>query len=176
MLKYNKYRFIKKLVLIFFILILSGCSEHKVDTFKEWCELISGENLKAKYAPFWATKLSLSIDEDRIRKDFAFFLNSAFLKKVKYQTPKMAWRKDKELHLVNLSVILKVKPESMIKKWKQGIELSQENKHTNTTDICLYETVSRLFESLHIHTRKVDKMGKVLQDNVTIIPISPSRQ
>lgn len=168
----NKCRIIKTLFLTFFILLLSGCAEYKVDSFKEWCELISGVNLKAKYAPFWAIKLSVSIDEDKIRKDFTSFLNSAFLKKVKYQSPKMAWRKDKELHVVNLSVILNIKPESMIKKWKTGIESSLENQHTNSTDICLYGTVTRLFESLHIHTRQVDKMGKVLQEEVTIIPTS----
>ena len=63
-------------------LLIGGCSDIKVDNFQKWCELISGENLKDKYAKFWVIKISISVDEDRIRDDFISFLNRSLLKKV----------------------------------------------------------------------------------------------
>jgi hypothetical protein len=162
------------LVSVFLHVLLAGCSEHKVDSFQEWCELISGEDLKAKYAPFWVINFSVTVDEDRIRNDYTFFLNRSFLKKAKYRVSRMAWRKNNELHIVNLSSLLRINPERMIEKWRHGIELALAKKHTNSIDICLYETLSQLFESLHIHTMKVDEEGKVVQDDVTVIPTTLS--
>jgi hypothetical protein len=154
--------------------ILAGCAEHHVDTFQEWCELISEEKPFTKDAPFWIVKTSVSIDEEKIRNDFTFFINRTLLKKVKNQVPRMAWRKDSELHLVNLAGLLDIKPEIMIEKWRQGIEMALENKQTDSTNICLYVTVIRLFESLHIHTRKADQIGIELADDVTIISTTRS--
>lgn len=159
---------------VFLHLLLTGCSEYKVDSFQKWCELISGEDLKAKYAPFWIIHLSVTVDEDRIRNDYTFFLNRSFLKKAKYRVPRMAWRNGNELHIVNLSGLSKINPERMIDKWRHGIELAMAKKHTNPIDICLYETLTRLFESLHIHTMKVDEEDRVVQDVVTVIPTALS--
>jgi len=167
----------KKFVLFGFILLfsfLAGCAEHHVDTFQEWCELISGEKPFTKDSPFWIIKTSVSIDEEKVRTDFTFFINRALLKRVKNQVPRMAWRKNSELHINNLASLLKVEPEIMIEKWRQGIEMALDNKHTDSTDICLYVTVTRLFESLHIHTMKANQMGSELSDDVIIIPTTRS--
>ena len=86
----------------------------------------------------------------------------------------MAWRNNNELHIVNLSSLIKINPERMIDRWRHGIKLALEKKHTNSIDICLYETLSQLFDSLHIHTMKVDEEGRVVQDDVTVIPTSLS--
>jgi uncharacterized protein YeaC (DUF1315 family) len=162
-------RFIK-LAGIFFLLIV-GCSEIEVDTFQKWCELISGDGLKDKYSKYWVIKLSVSIDEDSIREDFISFLNRSLLKKIQYKVPQMAWRDDKELHIINLSSLQNLKPEITIEKWKHGLKLAMQQKHTDFVDICIYETVTRLFDNLYIHTMKFDNEGKVIEEIVT--PIQP---
>ena len=152
--------------------MLGGCSEIKVDTFQKWCELISGEDLKDKYAKFWVIKTSVSLDEDKIRDDFADFLNRSLLIKVNYKIPKMAWINNDELHIVNLSSIYNIEPDEMIDKWKHGLKLALQNKHSDFADICIYETVTRLFEILYIHAMKFDKKGKTIEDVAT--PIQPN--
>ena len=153
--------------------MLAGCSEIKVDTFQKWCELISGEDLKEKYAKIWVVKLSVSIEEDKIRDDFILFLNRSLLKKVKYKFHQMAWKKENELHIVNLSSIQNIEPEIMIEKWKHGLNLAFQKKHTDLVDICIYETVTRLFDILIIHTMTFDNKGSVIKDVVT--PIQPDQ-
>jgi len=150
-------------------LLVWGCSEIKVDNFQKWCELISGENLKEKYAKFWVLKVSLSVDEERIRDDFISFLNRSLLKKVQYKVPEMAWIKADELHLINLSSLQNISPEIMIDKWEKGMKGALEKKHTDFSDICIYETVTRLFSILYIHNIKFDDKGSVVEDDVTPI-------
>jgi hypothetical protein len=150
-------------------LLVVGCSDIKVDNFQKWCELISGEDLKDKYAKFWVIKISISVDEDRIRDDFIAFLNRSLLKKVQYKVPEMAWMKADELHIVNLSSIQNIAPEIMIDKWDRGLKLAIQRKHTDFSDICVYETVTRLFSILYIHNIKYDENGSVLEDDVTPI-------
>jgi len=154
------------------VLFGAGCSEIKVDSFQKWCELITGEDLKDKYAKPWAIKISVSLDEDRIRDDFVSFLNRSLLNKVQYRTSRMAWKKDNELHIVNLSSFQNIAPEIMIDKWRQGIRLALQGKHIDFTDICIYETVTRLFKKLYIHTIKFDEDGSVIEDDVS--PIQPN--
>jgi hypothetical protein len=151
------------------VLLCGGCSEIKVDNFQKWCELISGEDLKAKYAEFWVVKVSISVDEDRIRDDFISFLNRSLLKKVQYRVPEMAWMKADELHIVNLSSIQNIAPEIMIDKWEKGLKLALQKELTDFSDICIYETVTRLFSILYIHTINYDENGSVLEDDVTSI-------
>jgi hypothetical protein len=150
-------------------LLSSGCSEIKVDSFQKWCELISGENLKEKYAKPWVIKISISVNEDRIRDDFVSFLNRTLLDKVQYRVPKMAWMKADELHIVNLSSIQNIAPEIMIEKWEKGLKLALQEKHTDFSDICIYETVTRLFGIMYIHNIKYDEKGSVIEDYVTPI-------
>jgi hypothetical protein len=151
------------------VLLCGGCSEIKVDNFQKWCELISGEDLKAKYAEFWVVKVSISVDEDRIRDDFISFLNRSLLKKVQYRVPEMAWMKADELHIVNLSSIQNIAPEIMIDKWEKGLKSALQKELTDFSDICIYETVTRLFSILYIHTINYDENGSVLEDDVTSI-------
>jgi len=151
------------------VLLLWGCSEIKVDNFQKWCEFISGEDLKDKYAKSWVIKISITVDEDRIRDDFTSFLNRSLLKKVQYKVPGMAWMKADELHIVNLSSIQPVAPEIMIDKWEKGLKSALQKKHTDFSDICIYETVTRLFSILYIHNIKFDDNGSVLEDDATPI-------
>jgi len=140
-------------------LLVLGCSEIKVDNFQKWCELISGEDLKDKYAKSWVIKISITVS----------FLNRSLLKKVKYKVPGMAWMKANELHIVNLSSIQPIAPEIMIDKWEKGLKSAVQKKHTDFSDICIYETVTRLFSILYIHNIKFDDNGSVLEDDVTPI-------
>ena len=150
-------------------IFFAGCSEIKVDNFQKWCELISGEDLKDKYAKYWVLKISVSIDENAIRDDFVSFLNRTLLKKASYKAPEMAWMKNDELHLVNLSSIQNIAPEIMIDKWKKGIKSALQKKHTDFSEICIYDTVTRLFSILYIHNIRFDDNGNTIEDDVTPI-------
>lgn len=153
-------------------LVVWGCSEIKIDNFQKWCELISGEDLKDKYGKTWVIKLSVSVDEERIRDDFVSFLNRSLLNKVQYRIPQMAWIRANDLHIVNLSSFQNIDPEIMIDKWRKGISSALQGKHKDFSDICIYETVTRLFKTLYIHTIKFDGNGSVIEDDVT--PIQPN--
>lgn len=166
----TKSIFIRKLLPVIIALLFVGCADHKVDTFQEWCEQISGEDLDEKYRPFWAVIFSVSFDGDAIRDDYTESLNKLQLEKVENRAPKMAWREGTELHLVNLSSLLVIEPEKIIEEWKRGIGLSNQYKHTDPAKKCLYGTLTSLFDSLHIHSMKSDAFGKNWTDKVTIIP------
>lgn len=159
----------KIILVIIATLSFVGCAEHKVDTYPEWCEQISGSNIEKKYRPSWAVFFSVSFDGNAIRDDFTEFINKTHLEKVQNRTPKMAWRKGTELHLVNLSSFLVVEPEKVIEEWRQGIELDKVHKQTDPAGICLYGTITSLFDSLHIHSMESDALGKKWTDKVTII-------
>jgi hypothetical protein len=160
----------RKLLVLTFLLLATGCADHRVDTFQEWCEQIAGVDLQKKHAPFWAVIFSVSFDGDAIRNDYAAFLNKAHLEKVQNRAPKMAWREGTELHLVNLSSLLVIEPRKVIEEWKKGIEIAKAYKHNDPADACLYGTLTSMFDSLHIHSMKVDPFGVKWTDNVTIIP------
>lgn len=160
----------KKILLPLLTLFILGCSEHRVDTFPEWCEQITGVDLQKKHASFWAVIFSISFDGDAIREDYTAFLNKTHLEKVQNRAPKMAWRRGTELHLVNLSSFLVIEPEKVIEEWRRGIELAKEHKHTDPADICLYGTLASMFDSLHIHSMEADALGVKWTDNVTVIP------
>lgn len=161
---------ILKYAIIILVLSCFGCAEHKVDTFQEWCEQISGEDLDEKYRPFWAVIFGVSFDGDAIRDDYTEFLNNLHLEKVNNRAPKMAWREGAELHLVNLSGLMVVEPEKIIEEWRNGIELSKQYKHTDPNSKCLYGTLTSLFDSFHIHSMESDVFGKNWTENVTVIP------
>lgn len=160
---------IKLNFVIIAISLLVGCAEHKVDTFPEWCEQITGVDLEHKYRPFWAVIFSVSFAGNAIRDDFTAFLNKTHLEKVQNRTPKMAWREGTELHLVNLSSFLVIEPEKVINEWRQGIKLDEAHKHTDPANICLYGTITSLFDSLHIHSMESDALGRNWTDKVTVI-------
>jgi hypothetical protein len=159
----------RSILLIILAMLVVGCARHKVDTFPEWCEQITGVNLEKEYRPFWAVIFSVSFDGDAIRDDFAAFLNKTHLEKVQNRTPKMAWREGTQLHLVNLSSFLVIEPEKVIEEWRQGIERAKEHKDTDPADICLYGTITSLFDSLHIHSMESDALGRNWTDKVTVI-------
>lgn len=149
---------------------VAGCSDHRVDTFREWCEQITGVDLEAKYRPFWAVLFSVSFDGDAIRDDFAKFLNDAYMKKVENRAPKMAWREGIELHLVNLSGFFELEPEEFIAEWREGIETAKRFEHDDDPDTCLYGSATSMFDSLHIHSMESDSLGQNWTDEVTVIP------
>jgi hypothetical protein len=160
----------KRTALFFLVIFLAGCSEHKVDTFPEWCEQISGVDLEEKYAPFWAVIFSVRFDSDAIRDDFTRFLNESHMEKVQGRAPRMAWRKGADLHLVNLSSLLVVQPEKIISEWRKGIDAAKRYKTADVTDRCLYGTVASMFDSLTIHSMESDSLGRNWTDKVTVIP------
>jgi hypothetical protein len=159
----------KKLIPFLLILLLIGCSEHRVDTFHEWCEQIRGVDLEKKYAPFWAMFFFVSFDREAIRDEFTNFLNKTHLEKVENRAQRMAWREDMELHIVNLSSLLAIEPEKVIEEWKHEIELAKQYKHTDTAKICVYGTLTSMFNNLHIHSMEPDALKAKWIDNVTVI-------
>ena len=62
-----------------------------------------------------------------------------------------------------------IEPEKVIEEWRQGIELDKERKHTDPVNICLYGTITSLFDSLHIHSMESDALGRNWTDKVTVI-------
>lgn len=159
----------RNILLVILFMLVVGCAQHKVDTLPEWCEQITGVNLETKYRPFWSVIFSVSFDGDAIRDDFTAFLNKAHLEKVQNRTPKMAWREGTQLHLVNLSSLLLIEPEKVIEEWRQGIERAKEHKDTDPANICLYGTITSLFDSLHIHSMESDAFGRNWADKVTVM-------
>lgn len=160
----------KSTILLVLALLLTACSEHRVDTFSEWCEQIVGVDLEDKYAPFWAVFFSVSFDGDAIREDYAQFLNDSHLEKVQNRAPRMAWREGTELHLVNLSSLMMVEPETIIAEWRNGVETAKRYEHDNDADTCLYGTVTSMFDGLHIHSMESDSLGQQWTDKVIVIP------
>jgi hypothetical protein len=148
---------------------LGACSEHVVDTFPEWCEQIAGVDLEKKYAPSWAVLFSVRVDGDAIRDDYVKFLNDSHREKVQNRMPRMAWREGAELHLVNLSSLLMVEPEVVIREWRKGVETANRYEHESSADACLYGTLSSMFDSLHIHSMESDSLGRNWTDEVTVI-------
>jgi len=160
---------IPKILCLLIIIGLFGCAEYKVDTVDEWCEQISGVDLGAKHRPFWAVIFGVSVDGDSIRNEYTEMLNKLHLEKVENRTPKMAWREGTDLHLVNFSSLLVVEPEQIIDEWRRGIELSKQFKHQDSLNKCLYDTLTSLFDNLHIHTMESDVFGKNWTEKITVI-------
>ena len=160
----------RKTILAAMALLLTGCSEHVVDTFPEWCEQISGVDLEEKYAPFWAVMFSVKFDGDAIRDDFVKFLDDTHMQKIEGRAPRMAWREGTELHLVNLSSLLVIEPEKVIAEWRRGIETAKNYASVDDADKCLYGTVASMFDGLHIHSMESDALGQNWTDDVTVIP------
>jgi hypothetical protein len=158
-----------RLLFLVLVTLQLGCSEHKVDTFPKWCEQITGVDIQKKYAPFWAVFPGISFHGDAIRDSYTEFLNKSHLEKVQNQAPKMAWREGAQLHLVNLSSFLVIEPEKVIDEWRKGIELDKEHKLKDPADVCLYGTLTSMFDALHIHSMKADASGSKWTDSVTVI-------
>ncbi len=151
------------------LFLLLGCSEHKVDTFPKWCEQISGVDLQQKYAPFWAAFPGVSFHGDAIRDSYADFLNKSHMDKIQNRSTKMAWREGLQLHLINLSSFMMIEPEQIIEEWRSGVEMEKAKKLSDPADVCLYGTLTSMFDSLHIHSMQADSLGSKWKDTVTVI-------
>ena len=165
----NSANIIRKLFSTVLFLLATGCAEHQIDTFQEWCEQITGVDLQEKHTPFWAITVAISYNGDAIRDDYTDFLNKTHLEKVQNRMSRMAWREGTNLHLVNVSSLLVIEPEEIIEGWRKGIGLAKEFKHTDQADICLYGTLTSMFDSLYIHSMKADALGVDWTDTVTTI-------
>ena len=150
-------------------MLLAGRYTHTVDTFSEWCEQITGVDLEQQYSPSWSVSFSVSFDGDAIRDDYVRVLNDAHMEKVGNRSPRMAWRQDTDLHLINLSSLLVVEPEELISEWRRGIEAAKTYSHKDPSETCLYGTLANMFDSLHIHSMTPDALGINWTDDVTVI-------
>lgn len=155
--------------------LLVGCYEHKVNTYKGWCERLSDINEgnsdpDQAYRPFWAVIYSVRIDRDEIRDDFVKFLNDAYMEKVQKRAPRMVWRVGKVLHVVNLSSLFVVEPGDFLADWKKGIAKAQSLKEMDHADNCLWGTVFQLFDSVQIHSLTHDPPRDYWGDSVTALP------
>ena len=168
MLKDKKTGFLIAILLMVQVLT-AGCYNHKVDTFPEFCEQITGVDLEKKYCPAWAIFFSVSFEGDAIRDDFTRFMNATHLEKVQHRTNKMAWREGTDLHLVNLSSFMLIDPEEVISQWRRGIELEKNLEHSDPIDICLYGTLGSLFDRLVIHSIDPQSPSAKGNNNLTIL-------
>tara|TARA_R110000787_G_scaffold274267_1_gene382152 strand:- start:203 stop:931 length:729 start_codon:yes stop_codon:yes gene_type:complete len=166
---YDIYVRMRATLVLLSAIVVAGCSEHRVDTFPEWCEQITGEDLREKHGPPWAVVFSVSYDGEAIRDDYAKFLNELHIEKVNNRAPKMAWREGANLHLINLSSLLVIESEKVIDEWRKGIELAKEYKHEDKADMCLYDTLASMFDTLNIHSLSPDNPGVVRADDITVI-------
>src|SRR2546425_3102425 len=151
------------------VLSLLGCSDYKLDTFPKWCEYIIDEKATDKHQPFWAVFSGVSFHHNAVRDDFVKFLNDTHMEKVKNRSPRMAWREGTNLHLINLSSFFEVDAEKVIAEWRHGIENAKTNTLKIKADKCLYETISNLFDTMHIHSMTSDAFGAKWTDKVTVI-------
>jgi hypothetical protein len=149
---------------------LAGCYNHKINTVETWCEQINGDDISAKYQPFWAPFFSIGFDRDAIRDDFVKHLNDAYMEKVKRRIDRMVWREGMVLHIVNLSSLFVVKPSDFISEWRNGIAKAQSLKPMDRVDTCVWETVFDLFDSVQIHSMVTDPISVNWGDLVTAIP------
>ncbi len=146
--------------------VLGACSEHKVDTFPEWCEQITGVDLAEEHRPWWAVIFTISYDGDAIRDDYVAHMNSLHMEKVQNRAPRMVWRENTNLHIVNLSSFLEIEPEKFIAQWRDAIEMAK----TDHAGICVLGTVTSMFDNLYIHSMTPDALGVEWKDSVTTIP------
>ncbi len=150
-------------------LALGACSEHHVDTVAEWCEHISGVDLKEKYQSSWAIAFAINFDGDAIRDEFVKTLDEKHLAEVENLAPRMAWREGTALHLTNPSNFLAIETRAFINQWRDDIGRSVRYEHENPDDACFYGTVQSMFDSLHIHSKEADSSGSNGIDKVTVI-------
>lgn len=151
------------------VMLLSACSDYTFDTFPKWCERIIDENAAEKHQPFWAIFPGVSTHHDAVRDDFVKLLNDTHMEKVENRSDRMAWREGTNLHLINLSSFLVVDAEKIIAEWRRGIDRANANTLEDKTEKCLYETITSLFDSLHIHSMTADIPGQNWTDHVTVI-------
>jgi hypothetical protein len=159
----------KKILLTLSIILFSGCTEHRVDTFKEWCEQINGVKLQDAHSKSWTVIFSVSYKGDEIRDDFTKFLNESYLQKVQNRSKRMAWREGANLHLIGLSSLMGIEADEEVSMWKEKINLAKEFKSIDKGDTCLFGTVTSMFDSLTIHSMEYDGLGINWKDNVTNI-------
>jgi hypothetical protein len=158
------------LLLALTLTALAGCYDHKINTTETWCEQINGDDLAAKYQPFWARFFEISFHRDAIRDDFVKNLNDAYVEKVQRRTDRMVWREGMVLHIVNLSSFFVMEPGDFISEWRKGIAKAQTLKPMDRADTCMWDTVFDLFDSVQIHSLVTDPVSANWGDLVTGIP------
>lgn len=153
------------------LVLLASCSNYEVNTTERWCEnLQSDGNLAEKHAPFWAVFPSVSFNGEAIRDDFVRFLNDALMQKVQGRIDRMVWREGAALHMENLSSLMEIEKEEVIEAWRNGIKRDLAGQLSDPADVCLYGTVTSMFDSMTIHSKEWDSMGlKVVSDDTTVI-------
>jgi hypothetical protein len=148
-------------------LLISACSNHKVDTADEWCEQLRGVDLMAKHSPFWAVFPGIQFDGNAIRADFAKKLNDAALDSVQHRADRMVWAEGTDLDVVNVAGLNQIEPEEIISEWRTLIESSTL---PTQKEPCVARSVLSLYDRVLIHTWVWDNLGiKVIRDDVTTI-------
>ncbi len=151
------------------LLALAACAEHRVDTFSEWCEQITGVDLEEKYSPFWAVIFSVSFDGNGVRDDYVQFLNNTLLKVVENRADRMAWRDGADLHLQNVSGLMDVEPEVAISDWQAGIARHLNSESEDDSDVCFFGTVASMFDGVTIYSTEFNALGQIIGETVTAI-------
>lgn len=161
----------KKFGIFFLVLILGSCSEHEVDTWVEYCEQISGDDLEEKYNP-WGLLFSFSFNEEAVRKDLVKNLNVIYIEAYQGRDPKPVWREGLELFIVNNATYFVTDPEIFVQEWKKGLKRADNGEALDREDYCLYGAVSYLFERVHILHLNLTIFGNPRVTNEEIIETS----
>lgn len=151
--------------------VLLSCSNYEVNTTERWCEhLLYDGNIAEKYAPFWAVFPGVSFDGEAIRDDFVRFLDDAYMQKVEGRIDRMVWREGNDLHIENFSLLMEVDEEEAINSWRSGIQKHNAFKLSDPADKCLFGTVTGIFDSVIIHSKKWDGLGlKIVSEEKAVI-------
>ncbi len=82
----------------------------------------------------------------------------------------MAWREGTDLHIENLSTLMVVDPAEIISEWEEEIERAKRYEHPDFDHMCLFGTVTSLFDTVYIHSGEWDNTGlKFIADHITEI-------
>jgi hypothetical protein len=156
----------KSLLTIFTLSIICVGCEHQntVETVAQDCEVIQGNYEH----PFWAVLTSTYWDEEALRDSYAETFNNLYLEKVENRADVMVWREGEILHMINLSSLFMIEPEEIISEWSEKLELAKRYMLDDEYERCIYGTLTRVFNELHIHSEEY-LFNKVISSDITIL-------
>jgi len=152
------------------LIALSGCTKHRVDSVLTFCELISGEDLQAKYGTPWTAVFSFEVVQPKIQDDYVAFLNDGAMKDARGRVKRMVWRESNVLHLINPASLWVTDPAEFVSKWKEGLSRYSEGKAIDQADLCAFGPAAELFDELNIHHLTSRNRIYLDSDEVTKIP------
>lgn len=166
------------LVLSLVTMSLVSCDDdnihRKVDSFEDWARRFKQIETDTYESPLVATE-----DREAIIEDFVEMLNTQYMKAVHQGTvpdeddekrvPRMVYRKNGNLHVLNLCSLQRCDPEEFIDKWRRGISRVQNKNTEGMADKGLFTFMILYFDKMIIHTIDFDSLGQVNDKEKTVL-------